>query len=226
MPTVPASSSSTSPSIFTDDDRLRYGGDWSVLRTVPANGIHPDRNIAAKTRLPGTRASISGGENQVHTFLRGDIIAVDDPTGDYCFITWNDNGTDGPGGSRNFWMLLKRRGYNLCLADQWELSPDMRDIWEVVDNNYVLSGGAPIPSGTGVKPVYERLMWCTRARFEVEQAKLNVAPTPEGSNWNPTGNQSGEIGATLHRPLKSNDPNVAVMTPQIEAIEHRWTPPS
>ena len=69
----------------------------------------------------------------------------------------------------------------------------------------------------------------------VAQARGALAGAVSSGNLGQMSSASTQLNGALGRllaisesypQLKSNDPNVAVMTPQIEAIEHRWVPPS
>jgi hypothetical protein len=197
---------------FTDEDRLRYGGDWSILRTIPK--IHPKLGIP----LRATRDSIDGASAYYFQFYRGDMInklnpsgvSPENPKGEYNFCLWT---SDGSKESRRFFMTLKHgKGFKPCNSDEWEIGPDLDGIFTKENNMIVIKGGI---DGLSSGPAqYDVLMWRTRARMEEEERKMSVMPQ------NVQQRADSDIADRV-----SGERHVSVRPTTIEELPHVYTPP-
>jgi hypothetical protein len=145
---------------INDGNRDQYGGDCE-LTSGPK--IHPKMNVP----IDYTRAAIAGGSRYIHSFRRGDIIYKHDPTKEFNFTWWANDGTQE---ARRMWMLLKiEKGFEVLEAKDWNLRPLLKHVIDEVDGQLV------IPLGTSMagKPHYEVCMVRSKERWAKEQRALH-----------------------------------------------------
>lgn len=196
---------------FTDDDRLKYGGDWAILETIPK--FHPKFGIP----LPGTRASIEGASMYYYQFYRGDFInklnpsgvSPSNPKGEYNFTTWTSDGSKES--KRVFMTLTHAKGFKPCLADDWEIGPDLEGIYVRENDNIVIKGG--IDGLTSGPQQYDVVMWRTRARMDEERRKMAVMPQ------NVQDRADDDIANKI-----SSERHLSVRPTTIEELPHVYTP--
>lgn len=189
-----------SPIKITDANRDQFGGDIAITSTIPA--IHPTLGIP----LDQTRKSLVGSSLYQGTFWRGDIIYIPDPTLEFNFTRYCD---DGHVQSRRLWMLLVyEKGFEECKASEWDLRPELRRAYQTVDNRICLPVGRN-PMG---KDEYEVVLVRPAARYFLELAKLqqmdNILPTA-----------ASRLNSSL-----DDTRGVSVLPPELTVTEHRYNP--
>lgn len=185
---------------ITRENRHLYGGDYALTRTVPKT--HPMTGAP----LLGTRASIRGASRYHRSFFRGDIINIADPESDWNFTLCplaND------ARSRDYFLLLKlEKGFEPCVAKEWDLLPELQQIYEV-ENGQLILRGAPDPTGRTAN--YEIVMCRPAARMLQEEAAMR---------------QIDQIAPHAQQGIASaiEGSGVSVMETRIETIAHRYNP--
>lgn len=185
---------------ITEANRDQFGGDYALTSTVPK--IHPRMGIP----LAGTRASLGDGGSDVGSFLRGDIIFKEDPTKEFNFCLWTDDGTQF---SHKFFLLLKRKGFEPAIAADWDLHPDLRGIYQVENTQLVLKGNSLVTT----RPSYDVVMVRTAERFLLEEEKER-----RKQYANIESHSQQKIGEAV------TDKRVEVMPTKIEVIQRRYNP--
>lgn len=182
---------------LTDANRDQFGGDIAITSTIPA--MHPKLHIP----LPGTRASIKGASMYYRTLFKGDIIYKNDPSLEFNFTWWPDNGTEW---ARNYWMLLTtEKGFVEAEAKDWDIREGLKRIFQVVDGRVCI----PIGRNAVGKDEYEVLMVRTQARWLQEQAALQQADSIQAEG-------EKRIAGSI------DDKRVTVMPSRIEVSEHKY----
>lgn len=185
---------------INEANRDLYGGDIAITRSIPA--IHPKLGIP----LDGTRKSVEGASSYYGTFWRGDIIYKPDPTLEFNFTRFSDDGTPN---SKRLWLLLTiEKGFEEAAADQWDLRPELRKIYSVVDNRLCL----PVGRNAVGKEEYEVVLVRPAARFFAEETRMMREATkilPDTTATRLASSIDGERG-------------VSVLPPQMTQSEHRY----
>ena len=187
-----------SPVQITDANRDQFGGDIAIISTIPL--IHPKLGIP----LDQTRRSLVGSSLYQGTFWRGDIIYIPDPTLEFNFTRYCD---DGHVQSRRLWMLLVyEKGFEECRADEWDLRPELRRAYTVVDNRICL----PVGRDAQGKDLYEVVLVRSAERYFLELAKLqqmdSILPAA-----------ASRIGSSL-----DDTRGISVLPPELTTSEHKY----
>lgn len=147
---------------ITPENRDLYGGDIEITSTVPAK--HPKMNIP----LSGLRRDVRGAAMQFRTFYKGDIIFKNDPTLNYNFTWWPD---DGSNESRRLYMLYKlEKGFTECEAKDWDLRPELRQFIKEVNGRLVIQARRNI---AGIDE-FEVLMYRSEAEWLKARAAMQM----------------------------------------------------
>jgi len=185
------------PIEINDTNRYLYGGDIAITSTIPK--LHPRLGIP----LDQTRKSLTGSSYYLGSFWRGDIVYIPDPTLEFNFTRYCD---DGSTESRKLWMLLTfEKGFEECKAEEWSLGPELRKAYQVVDNRICL----PVGRNAQGKDLYEVVMVRPAERYFSELAKLQQMDSilPDSAK---------RIGSSF------DDKGVSVLPPEMTVSEHRY----
>lgn len=139
-------------------DRDQFGGDIAITSTVPK--VHPRSGAP----LAGTRANV-GGEIGFRTFLRGDIIYKDDPTKEFSFFVWSDDG--GEESRRVYMTLALTKGFVPCKVEDWIIRPELAMAWSA-ENGQIVS----VTSTNPMRPSRDVLMYRSKDRW-IQAEKAN-----------------------------------------------------
>lgn len=187
-----------SPIKITEANRDQFGGDIAITSTIPL--IHPTLGIP----LDQTRKSLVGSSAYLGSFWRGDIIYIPDPTLEFNFTRFRD---DGHWQSQRLWMLLTyEKGFEECRADEWNMRPELLRAYKYVDNRICL----PVGRDAAGKDLYEVVLVRPAERYFAELAKLqqmdNILPTA-----------ASRLNSSL-----DDTRGVSVLPPELSISEHRY----
>lgn len=189
--------SAAAPAIeITEDVRDLYGGDIEITSTVPA--VHPLLRIP----LAGTRESVKGASFFYHTFFRGDIVYIKDPTLEFNFAWWDDNGSEDS--TRMYMLMTIEKGFTECEAKDWNIRPILRRVIEQVDGRLVIRARRNL---TG-KDEYHVLYYRSRERWQLEKDKLHQVDLASEADR--------QIAAAI------SDKGVSVLPTSMTASEHKY----
>lgn len=157
---TPKTTKIKSPVEINEVNRDQFGGDIAITSTIPL--VHPKLGIP----LDQTRKSLTGASYLLKTFWRGDIVYIPDPTLEFNFTWYTD---DGHQQSRKYWMLLTmEKGFEECKADEWSIRKTLQKVYSVIDNRICL----PVGRNAVGKDEYEVLMVRPAERYFSELARL------------------------------------------------------
>lgn len=181
---------------INETNRDEFGGDYAITKTIPK--IHPKLGIP----LPGTRASVRGASQYTGTLFRGDIIYKADPTREFVFTRWDDDGSQH---SRKMWLhLTVERGYSACEAKEWDVRKELRQYIEEVDGQLVTR----LRRNIAGKDEYQLWLYVPAERWERDEAALRAT------------NIAAEADARIANTIDDN--RVSVLPTTVEVTPHKY----
>lgn len=178
-------------------DRDQFGGDIAITSTVPR--VHPKSGQP----LSATRQSVSG-EIGFRTFMKGDIIFKDDPSKEFNFFVWSDDG--GEESRRNYITLTLTKGFVACKSEDWIIRPELAMVWSV-ENGQIVS----VTSTNPMRPSRDVLMYRSKERWEQAQKDVQVSNDISGES-------ERKVGEAI------TDKRVQALPTKVEIQPHRFDP--